>query len=288
MKTREEAAAYGLTFPDSYEDRPFKDQRWQVIRVKPGKKIFLWIYEKDELIHLNVKADPRWRDFWRAAYPAVIPGYHQNKEHWNTIILDGSVPDKDIERMIGESYDLVTDSPTKRIYEAVKRIPKGHVATYRQVAKMAGNEKMSRAVGNALHKNPDPDHIPCFRVVNAKGELAGAFAFGGADVQAISDGLKGELEAIAQAKGIDLSKTEASSGRGSAVPPSARYSTLQDLDAGRHTEIDMFSGALIRMGKELGIPTPYNEYTYHMIKALEEKNDGRFNYTGDEEPTWSK
>ena len=144
----------------------------------------MWIYEKDELIHLNVKTDPRWRDFWRAAYPAVIPGYHQNKEHWNTIILDGSVPDKDIERMIGESYDLVTDSPTKRIYEAVKRIPKGHVATYRQVAKMAGNEKMSRAVGNALHKNPDPDHIPCFRVVNAKGELAGAFAFGGADVQA--------------------------------------------------------------------------------------------------------
>ena len=68
----------------------------------------------------------------------------------------------------------------------------------------------------------------------------------------------------------------------------ARFSTLQDLDAGRHTEIDMFSGALIRMGKELGIPTPYNEYTYHMIKALEEKNDGRFNYTGDEEPTWSK
>ena len=107
-------------------------------------------------------------------------------------------------------------------------------------------------------------------------------------MKTISDGLKGELEAIAQAKGIDLSKTEASSGRGSAVPPSARYSTLQDLDAGRHTEIDMFSGALIRMGKELGIPTPYNEYTYHMIKALEEKNDGRFNYTGDEEPTWSK
>ncbi len=74
----------------------------------------MWIYEKDELIYLNVKTDSRWRDFWRAAYPAVIPGYHQNKEHWNTIILDGSVPDKDIERMIGESYDLVTDSPTKK------------------------------------------------------------------------------------------------------------------------------------------------------------------------------
>ena len=86
--------------------------------------------------------------------------------------------------MIAESYDLVTDSPTKRIYEAVKRIPKGRVATYGQVAKMAGNERMSRAVGNALHKNPDPAHIPCFRVVNSKGELAGAFAFGGANVQA--------------------------------------------------------------------------------------------------------
>ena len=86
--------------------------------------------------------------------------------------------------MISESYDLVTDSPTKRIYEAVKRIPKGRVATYGKVAEMAGNPRMARAVGNALHHNPDPEHIPCFRVVNAKGELAGAFAFGGEEVQA--------------------------------------------------------------------------------------------------------
>ena len=97
-------------------------------------------------------------------------------------------------------------------------------------------------------------------------------------MKAISDGLRAELETIAAAKGIDLRLVEASSRHGSAVPPTARYSTLQDLDAGRHTEIDMFSGALIRMGKELGIPTPYNEYTYHMIKALEEKNDGLFDY----------
>ena len=97
-------------------------------------------------------------------------------------------------------------------------------------------------------------------------------------MKAISDGLKGELEAIANAKGIDMSKLDKSSARGSEVPKTARYSTLQDLDAKRHTEIDMFSGALIRMGRELGIPTPYNEYTYHIIKALEEKNDGRFDY----------
>ena len=107
-------------------------------------------------------------------------------------------------------------------------------------------------------------------------------------MRAIQTGLKKELEAVAEAKGIDISKADRMSGRGSAGPPMARYSTLQDLDAGRHTEIDMFSGALMRMGKELGIPTPYNEYTYHMIKALEEKNDGRFSYTGQEEPTWSK
>lgn len=70
---------------------------------------------------------------------------------------------------------------------------------------------------------------------------------------------------------------------------SAKFSTLQDIEAGRHTEIDMFSGALMRMGKELGIPTPYNEYTYHMIKALEEKNDGKFDYSGkNDKMTWSR
>ena len=95
-----------------------------------------------------------------------------------------SFPDEDVKRMIAESYDLVTDSPTKRIYEAVKRIPKGYVATYAQVAEMAGDRKMARAVGNALHKNPDPSTIPCHRVVNAKGELAGEYAFGGAWKQA--------------------------------------------------------------------------------------------------------
>ena len=86
--------------------------------------------------------------------------------------------------MIRDSYRLITDNPSKRIYEAVKRIPYGHVATYAQVAEMAGDRKMARAVGNALHHNPDPDNIPCFRVVNSKGGLAGEFAFGGAGAQA--------------------------------------------------------------------------------------------------------
>ncbi len=183
MTTREEALEYGLSLSGTYQDAPFRDDNWQLVRVKGSKKAFLWTYEREGLLNLNVKADPEWRDFWRSAYEAVIPGWHQNKEHWNTIILDGSIPEKDIRRMIKESYDLVTDSPSKRIYEAVKRIPKGKVASYSQVAAMAGNPRMCRAVGNALHHNPDPENIPCYRVVNAKGELSGAFAFGGADEQ---------------------------------------------------------------------------------------------------------
>ncbi len=108
-------------------------------------------------------------------------------------------------------------------------------------------------------------------------------------MKAISEGLRKEVEAVALAKGIDMSRCADNSSRGSAVPPTARYSTLQDIDVGRHTEIDMFSGAMMRMGKELGIDTPYNEYTYHIIKALEEKNDGMFDYDENSEAvTYSK
>lgn len=184
MKTREEALSYGLSFPDTYQEAPFHDPNWQLVRVKGSKKAFLWTYERNGYINLNVKVDPEWRDFWRNAYQSVIAGWHQNKEHWNTIILDGTIPDADIKRMIAESYDIITDSPSKRIYEAVKKIPRGRVATYGQVAELAGNKKMARAVGNALHKNPNPDLIPCYRVVNSKGELAGEFAFGGVGAQA--------------------------------------------------------------------------------------------------------
>lgn len=183
MKTREEALKFGLSFKSVYEEKPFHDPNWQLIRVKGSKKAFLWIYERNGYINLNVKTDPEWRDFWRSAYESVTAGYHQNKEHWNTIILDGTIPEEAVKAMIKESYELVTYNPSKRIYEAVKKIPKGCVATYGQIAQMAGNKGMARAVGNALHKNPDPDNIPCYRVVNSKGELSGAFAFGGAERQ---------------------------------------------------------------------------------------------------------
>ena len=70
-----------------------------------------------------------------------------------------------------------------RIYEVVRRIPRGTVATYGQVAALAGNRRWSRVVGFALHLNPDPEGIPCYRVVNRLGEVSPAFAFGGENRQ---------------------------------------------------------------------------------------------------------
>ncbi len=74
-------------------------------------------------------------------------------------------------------------STFERIYEVVKRIPKGTVATYGQVALLAGNPRWSRVVGYALHRNPQPGVIPCHRVVDREGRVANSFAFGGRDVQ---------------------------------------------------------------------------------------------------------
>ena len=69
------------------------------------------------------------------------------------------------------------------IYDVVRRIPRGKVATYGQIAMLAGNPRWSRVVGYALHVNPDPAHIPCYRVVNRLGEPSRAFAFGGINEQ---------------------------------------------------------------------------------------------------------
>ncbi|MDD3401099.1 MAG: MGMT family protein [Eubacteriales bacterium] len=71
----------------------------------------------------------------------------------------------------------------ERIYEVVRRIPKGKVATYGQVARLAGNPRWARVVGYALHVNPEPNSIPCYRVVNRLGEPSVAFAFGGMNAQ---------------------------------------------------------------------------------------------------------
>lgn len=71
----------------------------------------------------------------------------------------------------------------EKIYEVVAKIPKGKVATYGQVALLAGNPRWSRVVGYALHANPDPERIPCHRVVDRFGSVSKAFAFGGENMQ---------------------------------------------------------------------------------------------------------
>jgi predicted DNA-binding protein (MmcQ/YjbR family) len=108
MKTRAELITYCLTYPEAYEDYPFRDHQWTVIRHRKNKKVFAWIYERDGKVCINLKCDPEWVEFWRNAFSGVLPGYHLNKKYWNTILLDGSVPDEDIRRMIGESFDLTT------------------------------------------------------------------------------------------------------------------------------------------------------------------------------------
>lgn len=71
----------------------------------------------------------------------------------------------------------------ERIYEVVRKIPQGNVATYGQIAALAGNPRWARVVGYALHVNPEPGKIPCHRVVNREGKTTPAFAFGGEDIQ---------------------------------------------------------------------------------------------------------
>ncbi len=94
-------------------------------------------------------------------------------------------------------------------------------------------------------------------------------------VKFISQKIWDEVAAVASAKGVNIGEYLLPR---NTLKNTARFSTLQDLDAKRPTEIDMFAGVMIRLGKELNIPVPYCEYTYHAIKALEERNEGRFDY----------
>lgn len=75
------------------------------------------------------------------------------------------------------------NSFSRRVYDCVKRIPRGKVSTYGRIAEECGCPRAARAVGTVLHMNPQPGEIPCHRVVNRDGRLAPAFAFGGAEIQ---------------------------------------------------------------------------------------------------------
>lgn len=113
MRTREEVIAFCQKFKNPIEDYPFHDSNWTLMRHKENKKTFACIYEREGHIWINVKCDVEWRDFWRSAFSSVIPAYHMNKEHWNSIILDGTIPEDDVKRMILESYELTRPKEKK-------------------------------------------------------------------------------------------------------------------------------------------------------------------------------
>lgn len=106
MKTRQEAIDFCLSLNGVYEDYPFHDANWAVMRHKGNKKMFAAIYNHMGGVWVNVKCNPNLTYIWRSAYESVVPAYHMNKQHWNSIILDGSVPVDEIKNMILDSYEL--------------------------------------------------------------------------------------------------------------------------------------------------------------------------------------
>lgn len=121
----------------------------------------------------------------------IYPGYHMNKKSWITINLDNTVNINKIYKLIDNSYNLTVgnkcgltgDKLSQKVYDYLTTIPKGKVVTYKQIGEFLGNKGLARAIGNILHKNPDGDKYPCYKVLNSKGELAEAFVFGGKDIQ---------------------------------------------------------------------------------------------------------
>jgi len=109
--TRRELIDYCLTFPAAYEDYPFDDvadeNAWTVMRHRTNKKGFAFIYERGGNLCVNLKCDPFEADFLRQAFRDVTPAYHMNKVHWNTVTVVGDVPEDELRRMIGKSFDLI-------------------------------------------------------------------------------------------------------------------------------------------------------------------------------------
>ena len=90
--------------PGNTEDYPFGPD---TLVYKVMGKMFALVGIDESPLRINLKCDPNEAIILRDMYESVIPGYHMNKEHWNTVILDGSIPEEEIHKMIDESYRLV-------------------------------------------------------------------------------------------------------------------------------------------------------------------------------------
>ena len=104
---RKEVIDYCLNLPDTYEDYPFKnDNESATMKHKNNGKWFALIMNIKGKLYLNLKLDPIYAELLRNTYNYIIPGYHMNKEHWNTIILDEKCDKTLVEELIEQSYDL--------------------------------------------------------------------------------------------------------------------------------------------------------------------------------------
>lgn len=106
MKNRKEAIAACMEFDNVYEDYPFDDGNWTVMRHAVGQKAFALIFEREGKIWINVKQTPEDCFILRELYTAVLPAYHMNKRHWVSIVLDGSMKKREIVALLKKSYDL--------------------------------------------------------------------------------------------------------------------------------------------------------------------------------------
>lgn len=96
---------YLLSMPNTRLDYPFGEG---VAVYKAGDKMFALIAENKKPVNLSLKADPELSKILREKYETVMPGYHLNKKHWNTLVLTGQVPREEIQALIRHSYQLVT------------------------------------------------------------------------------------------------------------------------------------------------------------------------------------
>lgn len=108
---------YLLTRPESVEDYPFGPD---VAVFKVHNKMFATLGIENGIARMNLKCDPDEANALRDVFDAVIPGYHMNKKHWNTVILDGTIPVNEIKRMIDRSYGLVVKGLKKVEREALE------------------------------------------------------------------------------------------------------------------------------------------------------------------------
>ncbi|MDR2668388.1 MAG: MmcQ/YjbR family DNA-binding protein [Desulfovibrio sp.] len=107
-----------LTYAGAYEDYPFHDET-AVLRHGGNRRIFALFLKHGDCELLNLKSEPFNALYRRNAFPSVIPGYHMNKVHWNSIVLDGTVPDDVVKEMIDESYDLTKPKMRKRKFTVI-------------------------------------------------------------------------------------------------------------------------------------------------------------------------